>query len=1130
MSLKRILLFAICILCRLCCIAQDVHFTPLDPPKVEPWDKVLSFTQDKQGYLWLATSHGLQKYDGHQYLSYRHDPSNPNSLSSNNLETVYTDRNGIIWVGTFGAGFDRFDPVLNTFTNYRRSNSKLVSDSVTAFVEDKQGYLWVGTMRGLERFDKAARAFRHYSHNDGNDLSLSNNQVRALLVDKHGDLWVGTGSPFGIQTPKGEGGLNKFDRKKDNFIRYMHSDANEHSLANNMIRSIFEDSKGNLWIGTAGPGLHTLDRKTGVITRFQLDARRPDKPYAPKTIVDDAVQGALDHVTFINEDRSGRLFVGTLDGGINVYDPNKRGTSWYGEKGDTKQHLATSQYWSSFRTRDSILWIASWGEPEVYKISPYDNKLPHYRLGKAVNCFLEDASGKLWIGTDDGLQLNSDSGSKRIFRVSEDVKSEKNIVDYMVEDDENKIWIKNKTGLYMFDPVSKKFKEYHHKKGDSSSLVSNEVLFLKYGQPGNLWVGTRDGLDLMDIKTGKFTHYQNKPGNSNSISFNSIYSIEIDDKQNVWIGTELGLNKLSPQTGKFERYLSSFAINCTLKDSKGYIWAATNNGLFRYNVKSDTFRSYKSGTTEIFWMCEDKQHKFWLNASVGLVKLTLKGDSSEFNIYGKNEGFDDRSVRNYGAVSSKGQVLYGDTSGYFVFMPNELVHRGPTPKVVINEFLLGDKVVEPTKNGILTESIMNTKSIHLAHNQNTFSFKISSIDFVSGKTHVANSCQLEGYDAQLRPVGPDGKISYYSIPSKKYKFKVRSQNSDGDYSERVIEVIINPPWWDTKPAYITFALLFMAGIWLFIHLRSLALIREKRILEYEVELRTNEVNEQKEEITAQRDSLEQAFDELKIAQKQLIQSEKMASLGELMSGIAYEIQTPLNFVNSFSQNNIELINKLMGEQLKKSPARRDGDTAEVLAMINDNISNTLYQGKRAEDIIKGLMQHSQASKAERELTDINLLADEFSKQAWTNLQAKNSNTNIKLSVYPDDSIPKIYIIRQEMGKVLLDLINNAFYSVNQKQKQAGNDYVPEVCVNTSADKRSVYIKVKDNGIGIPAGIQDKIMQPFFTTKPAGEATGLGLFLSYDTIVNGHNGNLTFGTIEGKFAEFVIKLPIRANES
>lgn len=1127
---KRILLLFICFACSFRCIAQDVHFTLLDPPKVEPWFKVVSFTQDTRGYLWLATSYGLEKYDGHQYTAYRHDPSNSNSLSSNNIETIYTDRKGIIWIGTYGTGFDSYDPVLNRFTNYRHhpgDKASLASDSVTAFAEDKDGHLWIGTIKGLERFDRETNTIQHYVHKDNDPASLSNNQVRALLVDRQGVLWIGTGSPFRGQTPKGEGGLNKLNETTGEFTRYMHNDADQYSLVDNMVRSIFEDSKGNFWIGTVGPGLQILDRRTGKFTRFLYDPKHPDKLSAPKTI--EKYEYAPDHVTFINEDPAGRIWIGTLDGGINVYNPDTKKTTWYGETQGSKQHLATNMYWCSYRTRDGILWIGSWGEQEVYKVSPYENKLPHYRIGETVNCFMEDANGKLWLGTDHGLRVDSDNGSTQVFNVDKNAKSDRNVVDYMVRDNESKIWIKNSTGLYAFNPTTKKFNEYHHKPDDPKSLQSDSVLFLKPAQGEKLWVGTRDGLDLLDVSKGEFTHFRNDKNNLNSLSFNNIYSIEIDSKQNVWVGTERGLNRLAPNNSRFKRYLAGFNVNCILQDSRGDLWAATNGGLFKYNSAADRFDSYKTGATEIFWICEDKQHSYWLNTSLGLVKLSLNGNVTTTNVYGKSAGFNTHTVRTYGMVRQNGEVLYGDSSGYYVFLPANLMHRTPPPNVVINEFLLGDKVVLPNTNGILKEPIINTKSVHLKYNQNTFSFQFSNIDFVNDEASVLNTYMLEAYDSQPRSAGPDGTASYYNILPGIYKFRVQSENSDGEHTEKVIDLIISPPWWATWWAYTGFTILFAAGIWLFIHLRSLALIREKQMLEHEVEVRTHEVQEQKEEIAAQRDNLEKALDDLKITQKQLIQSEKMASLGEITSGMAHEIQNPLNFVNNFSEMNVELINELKDGAIKQLPEECKADTNEVLTMLDDNMRKILHHGKRADNIIKGIMQHSQATKAMREFTDINHLTDEFLKLSYMNLQAKDSSANVELITQMDESVPKICVVPQEIGKVLLNIFNNAFYAVSKKQKKADGSYIPEVMVTTGTDKSFVTIKIRDNGSGIPAQMQNKIMQPFFTTKPTGEGTGLGLFLSYETIVKGHDGTLTFNTMEGEFTEFVIKLPISANE-
>ena len=260
---------------------------------------------------------------------------------------------------------------------------------------------------------------------------------------------------------------------------------------------------------------------------------------------------------------------------------------------------------------------------------------------------------------------------------------------------------------------------------------------------------------------------------------------------------------------------------------------------------------------------------------------------------------------------------------------------------------------------------------------------------------------------------------------------------------------------------------------------------------------------------------------LRKTQRQLIQSEKMASLGELTAGIAHEIQNPLNFVNNFSEVNKEMIDELKAE-LKK------GDVDEALAIANDiqqNEEKINHHGKRADFIVKGMLLHSRNSSGEKELTNINTMADEFLKLSYHGLRAKDKNFNAELVTNFDKDLPKVNVAHQDIGRVLLNLFNNAFYAVNQKKKTGRADYKPEVTVSTSIEKNNLVIKVKDNGNGIPDAIKDKIMQPFFTTKPTGEGTGLGLSLSYDIVVKGHGGSITVDTKEGEFTEFIITLPI-----
>jgi two-component system NtrC family sensor kinase len=278
-------------------------------------------------------------------------------------------------------------------------------------------------------------------------------------------------------------------------------------------------------------------------------------------------------------------------------------------------------------------------------------------------------------------------------------------------------------------------------------------------------------------------------------------------------------------------------------------------------------------------------------------------------------------------------------------------------------------------------------------------------------------------------------------------------------------------------------------------------------------------------LESQKQQIQDTLHDLKITQTQLIQSEKMASLGELTAGIAHEIQNPLNFVNNFSDVNREMLEELKAES-KKPKAERD-EQLEI-GLINDLIDNEKkinHHGKRADSIVKGMLEHSRNASGQKEPTDINALADEYLRLSYHGLRAKDKSFNAELVTHFDATLPKVNAIPQDMGRVLLNLFNNAFYAVNQKSKTVGTDYKPEVSVTTIVENGQVVIKVKDNGIGIPDAIKEKIMQPFFTTKPTGEGTGLGLSLTYDMVVKGHGGSIQVKGKEGEGSEFIISLQI-----
>jgi signal transduction histidine kinase len=285
------------------------------------------------------------------------------------------------------------------------------------------------------------------------------------------------------------------------------------------------------------------------------------------------------------------------------------------------------------------------------------------------------------------------------------------------------------------------------------------------------------------------------------------------------------------------------------------------------------------------------------------------------------------------------------------------------------------------------------------------------------------------------------------------------------------------------------------------------LAQQKVVLEQQVRDRTAELNT--------------SLENLKATQSQLIQSEKMASLGELTAGIAHEIQNPLNFVNNFS----EVSNEILDEMIEEI---ENGDLEEVKAIATDikqNLDKILHHGKRADSIVKGMLQHSRSSTGEKEQTDINALADEYLRLAYHGLRAKDKSFNATLETDFDPSVGKVDVIPQDLGRVLLNLITNAFHAVKEKSLQSESvDYKPTISVTTKKEESKISISVKDNGKGIPDHIKDKIFQPFFTTKATGEGTGLGLSLSYD-IVKAHGGTLTCSSKVDEGTEFIIKLPL-----
>jgi signal transduction histidine kinase len=425
--------------------------------------------------------------------------------------------------------------------------------------------------------------------------------------------------------------------------------------------------------------------------------------------------------------------------------------------------------------------------------------------------------------------------------------------------------------------------------------------------------------------------------------------------------------------------------------------------------------------------------------------------------------------------------------------------------------------VPPGNRSPLRQSIEDTRELHLQYNQNNIAFSFSTTDYREPELMKYYS-MLENYDNVWREPGVEKSSNYFNVPPGHYVYRVKAYNSDGVRVETSITIIINPPWWRTWWAYSLYTLIALSIIFAIYRYQKQRIIRNERQKTQLKEL-------------AQAKEIEKAYHELSATQAQLIQSEKMASLGELTAGIAHEIQNPLNFVNNFSEVNKELLLELRDEIEK-------GNFDEVKTLAADVIDNQEkinYHGKRADAIVKGMLQHSRTNTGQKELTDINALADEYFRLTYHGLRAKDKSFNASMRTDFDPKLEKVSIIPQDIGRVFLNLFNNAFYAVTEKRKgllspEGGNprpqkEYEPTVSVSTKKVNGKIEIRIRDNGNGIPSEILDKIFHPFFTTKPTGEGTGLGLSLSYD-VIKAHGGELQAINLPGgEGAEFIILLPI-----